>query len=608
MLNPTEQELKEEVTLFSQGPIKKLARIHQTLSLCEKNISNTREKLVQISNAMKVPNEADIQVISKPNLMNEASYDEFLQCLLRLKEASCCLELWSICSAIKEKHSDQIWRPYLQPSFRRLRTNTQSCIQGSEIPKKGNIDRFLLAKKPRWCISTAKVMRMQWLMQEYVISEHNSKFLSLIAKIITTCTLQGRVEKISKDILLRSIGYFSSYLAIRSSFARLEIDFYKKLLPDATKSFISVLKLIIAIVKAETTNTSRIFPEILQSNDILVKINSCILETLTIESNTFFSKVKMESNNSAFKTSESLKILAELSEIVSKESPFDIFIPILDKLLREFEEHCKELILSKHIKHLSDLSNTPPPFLAPNCKLPEALKTVFNDFLGMAIYASTIDCIELYDKRTPPSWIHFSTIFNDHLKKLRNSERLTIETFDISFSLVDLYTNASYCPLKKPIQRALLRLNCITYLSDVFFEDLSLLLYKDTRNECQVLAIFRKSLQSKLAAVTENAISTITDPIVEKLNEAFASKDSVKTKNALKGFYEQFEETILLLNSIVIENPKASASITCSIRDHILAAFNSFLAKFKIEIIEHPKWLQMSSEQLIALLDSPFEK
>lgn len=143
----------------------------------------------------------------------------------------------------------QIWRPYLQPSFRRLRTNTQSCIQGSEIPKKGNIDRFLLAKKPRWCISTAKVMRMQWLMQEYVISEHNSKFLSLIAKIITTCTLQGRVEKISKDILLRSIGYFSSYLAIRSSFARLEIDFYKKLLPDATKSFISVLKLIIAIVK-----------------------------------------------------------------------------------------------------------------------------------------------------------------------------------------------------------------------------------------------------------------------------------------------------------------------------------------------------------------------
>ncbi|KGG50063.1 hypothetical protein DI09_8p20 [Mitosporidium daphniae] len=337
-------------------------------------------------------------------------------------QASCCLELWSICSAIKEKHSDQIWRPYLQPSFRRLRTNTQSCIQGSEIPKKGNIDRFLLAKKPRWCISTAKVMRMQWLMQEYVISEHNSKFLSLIAKIITTCTLQGRVEKISKDILLRSIGYFSSYLAIRSSFARLEIDFYKKLLPDATKSFISVLKLIIAIVK----------------------------------------------------------------------------IPILDKLLREFEEHCKELILSKHIKHLSDLSNTPPPFLAPNCKLPEALKTVFNDFLGMAIYASTIDCIELYDKRTPPSWIHFSTIFNDHLKKLRNSERLTI----------DLYTNASYCPLKKPIQRALLRLNCITYLSDVFFEDLSLLLYKDTRNECQVLAIFRKSLQSKLAAVTENAIST----------------------------------------------------------------------------------------------------
>lgn len=42
-----------------------------------------------------------------------------------------------------------------------------------------------------------------------------------------------------------------------------------------------------------------------------------------------------------------------------------------------------------------------------------------------------------------------------------------------------------------------------------------------------------------------NLGTRITDPIVEKLNEAFASKDSVKTKNALKVSIDRFMEGLL---------------------------------------------------------------
>ena len=73
-----------------------------------------------------------------------------------------------------------------------------------------------------------------------------------------------------------------------------------------------------------------------------------------------------------------------------------------------------------------------------------------------------------------------------------------------------------------------------------------------------------------------------------------------------------------MLNSITIENPGISMSIARSSRDRILLRFNSFLtryllfgktlcSRFKAEIIEHPKWLQMNTEQLAAFLESPFE-
>ena len=82
-----------------------------------------------------------------------------------------------------------------------------------------------------------------------MISEHHSQLLSLITNIITTCVLQGRGGKGSKDVLMRSVGYFSSYIAIRGYFAKLEIDFYKRLLPEGPHSFIQIIKLIIAILK-----------------------------------------------------------------------------------------------------------------------------------------------------------------------------------------------------------------------------------------------------------------------------------------------------------------------------------------------------------------------